>query len=456
MDDDVEAAPFHHQWSKVLLKGKKHFVTQGFRESAKTTYMRSFVLHCLAYPQRKMSYIVFIHANQRIASSRLESIVQQYMQHPYLKHNVVEVRTAKFSDGVVELVLTDLNGRDLPVRIEAYGKGASIRGLLWGERRPDIVVVDDPQDRSDSDSQTTLDRDWEWFLSEIMFLGEKTRFFVIGNNLGDRCIVERLFQASETLGFSADRLAIWDEKENPSWPAKFTHEFIVKEREKFRELGKLDIWYMERLCNPVSPQSQYITKDLFKYYDPEELEIDNMNIYTTVDPALSEKQSADFFVITTVAVDKDENWFVLDVAYGREDPSTQIDLLFQTHAKWRSDLVAIESNAWQGALRHFVEKEQVVRKRFFRIEPLKHFKDKALRILGALQPRFKAGKIWFPARAPFLAELESELLMMTPAGTRAAHDDLADCLAMIDEIALPPSWDGFLSEKDKVPVAGVM
>ena len=161
-------------------------------------------------------------------------------------------------------------------------------------------------------------------------------------------------------------------------------------------------------------------------------------------------------MITTVAVDKDENWFVLDVTYGREDPSTQIELLFQTHAKWRSDLVAIESNAWQGALRHFVEKEQVTRRRFFRIEPLKHFKDKALRILGALQPRFKTGKIWFPARAPFLAELECELLMMTPSGTRAAHDDLADCLAMIDEIALAPNWDGFLGEEDRLPLAGVM
>ncbi|MCD8233248.1 MAG: hypothetical protein LUC51_02500 [Cloacibacillus porcorum] len=32
---DVEAAPFHHQWSRELLFGRGNYAAEGFRESAK-------------------------------------------------------------------------------------------------------------------------------------------------------------------------------------------------------------------------------------------------------------------------------------------------------------------------------------------------------------------------------------------------------------------------------------
>ena len=50
--DDVPPAPFHMEWSDILLRGDRHFVVEAFRESAKTQIViRANLLHALAYPQ---------------------------------------------------------------------------------------------------------------------------------------------------------------------------------------------------------------------------------------------------------------------------------------------------------------------------------------------------------------------------------------------------------------------
>lgn len=41
-------------------------------------------------------------------------------------------------------------------------------------------------------SDSVLEKDYNWFLSDIVFLGKKSRIFMIGNNLGESCLIERV------------------------------------------------------------------------------------------------------------------------------------------------------------------------------------------------------------------------------------------------------------------------
>ena len=41
----------------------------------------------------------------------------------------------------------------------------------------------------------------------------------------------------------------------PTWEGKYTIEFVEEEREKYEKLGKIDIWYRERMCEAISPDS---------------------------------------------------------------------------------------------------------------------------------------------------------------------------------------------------------
>ena len=447
-DDDVKPAPFHEEWSNILLNGQENFAIEAFRESAKTQIViRANLLHALTYPQPNRSYLVIICANQTLASKRLIEVSREFLGNADMKGLVSEVK----DNSGLALEVHYRNGSK--VRIEAYGKGAAIRGLSWGAKRPDLVIIDDPQDSDDASSEAVTLKDWDWFLSDVYFLGKNTRIFLIGNNLGERCIIERVLQSADLLNFTARRIPILTDEGKSAWPSKWPLREIEKSRENAALLGKTDIWYRERMCQCISPDSQKFKREYFRYYDKTP-DLRDLNIYTAVDLAISQKVNADCSAIVTVGVNNTGQWFVLDVEYGRYDPSTTMDAIFSAVQKWRPLSVGIEAVAYQAALQHFLEKEMPKRGIFFRIQPLKAEKKKELRI-DAIQPRFAVGTIWFKRHAAWLDKIEGELL----AYPHGAHDDVIDALAYMEQMAAEPfnyeKYRGGVSG-DWNPIAGLM
>ena len=417
---------------------------EGFRESAKSSIcIRAHSLHRLVYSS-DMSYFVFILSNQRRASQKLTEIVEEFKSHPVLSIFLNEIYRS--NDTCFEALVGEEKRR---VRLEAYGKGASIRGLNWMDHRPDMVVIDDPQDPDDAMSELICERDWNWFLSDVNFLGRDSRIFVIGNNLGSRCLVERIYNASEALNFRRYRIPILDEEGKPTWPGRFSSESIEKERQAFSSVGKLDVWYREKMCIPVSPESQRFTESMFRYYDYSDVPED-LACFTTVDLAISQSDKADYTAITTVGVSPEGAWYVLDCDYGRYDPTETMDHIFRAVRRYGPVKVGIEKVAYQAALLHFLEKEMPRQHTFFVIEPLVSATKKELRI-EAVQPRFSQGMVWFPSGASWLREMEGELLSFP----YSEHDDLIDSLAYIDQVAFPPSaWKRKANGGSVIPKAG--
>ena len=455
--DDVTPAKFHEEWSNILLNGTGNFAIEAFRESAKTQIViRANLLHALTYPRPSRSYLVIICATQRTASKKLTEVSREFLNNPEMNNLVANVRE---NSGIA----LEVEYHGLPtVRIEAYGKGAAVRGLSWGAKRPDIVIIDDPQDEEDARSETVTASDWDWFLSDVYFLGQSTRIFLIGNNLGERCIIECVMRGAESLKFTAKKIPILDikiidketqEKEIKSaWPAKWPLYEIERDRTAYELQGKADIWYRNKMCECISPESQKFKREYFRYYEvtPKASE---MNIYTAVDLAISQKPNADYSAVVTVGVNSAGYWFVLDVEYGRYDPTTTMDAVFSAVQKWRPLAVGIEAVAYQSALLHFLEKEMPQRGIFFRITPLKAEKRKELRI-DTLQPRFAVGTVYFKEQAVWLPEIEAELL----AYPHGARDDVIDALAYVEQMSATPYQsrnEGWYTEEWN-PIAGKM
>ena len=254
--DDVEPAPFHQEWSNILLNGKENFAIEAFRESAKTQIViRANLLHALTYAVPHRSFLVIICATQTRAGQLLQSVSREFLANKDMNGMVAEIKDN--SDHALQVYYTDRS----VVRIEAYGKGASVRGLSWGAKRPDLVIIDDPQGEEDARSETITENDWNWFLSDIFFLGQNTRIFLIGNNLGERCIIEQVIKNAQYLNFTTRRIPILNEDNKSAWPSKYSLEYILKDKENWSKVGKTDIWYRERMCQCISPDSQKFKKE---------------------------------------------------------------------------------------------------------------------------------------------------------------------------------------------------
>lgn len=448
--NDVKSPEFHKFWDDILLKGKKNFAIEAFRECGKSILViRAHTLYRLVYPSPDYSYIILILANQRSASKRLKDVADEYLSDPNLCANLIRVREQ--SEKAFDIECLDTNGVPRNVRIEAHGKGSSsLRGSLVRGMRPSIVVCDDLQSTDDVASELITERDYEWFLSDVVFLGKDTRIFMIANNLGERSLIERVILNAEHLGFDWARIPILNEEGESNWPEKYTKDFIEQEKEAYSKMGTLDVWFRERMCIALSPDSQRFKPEMFKKrYSSNDIKQKDLSVYITVDLAISQKLTADFTVICVVGVDSENNWFILDIIFGRFDPTETMDKIFQAVSKHKPIKVGVERVAYQAAMEHFLIKEMPKRNIYFGIQPLFAEKKKELRI-EQLQPRFNAGTIWLPEEASWLSEFEAQFI----AFPRGNKDDIPDALAYMEQIAIAPSGSWAKVDSKDLPIAG--
>jgi len=449
-DGEVASAPFHYKWSDDLLNSTKHKAIEGFRESAKTQYvMRSFLLYCLTFPSKKRDYIVIIKNNATLASNKLKELEREYLSNPLVQAGLKDVHEQ--SGQVFSVDIEDAKGEIINIRIEAYGKGASIRGLSNLDRRPKIVVIDDPQDVDDARSETVCQTDWNWFLSDVTFLGKSSRIFMIGNNLGEKCIIERVFNNAKGLGFDTERIPI-EIDGVPTWPEMFAIENILAEKKNYTEMGKIDIWMRERMCIALSKETQVFDPDDYRWFSLGDVEhvAKDCNITATLDPAASTSLESCFRAIVVNAVSSEDYWNIVDVPYGRWDSVELVEKIFDTVVKWHLRDFHIEKGMLKDFLEPFLLKEMPKRKIYFNLIPIEHARvGSKLERIKMLQPRFKAHTIWFPRHAPWITEMLSELAGVTKDLIKSLFIDLVDCLAMQEQCAKMPFRHDFKKTKQQ-------
>ena len=439
METELESPKFHYDLSDLLLKDKSNVAVEMFRESGKSSYaLRTFPLYCLAYPDKKRDFIVIVKNNQTHASDKLKELISEYENNPLIRHNLVGIKEQNAQAFSVDV--KNEKGDIINVRIEAYGKGASIRGLSNQDRRPKVIVLDDIQDHEDARSETVTETDWNWFLSDINFLGKTARIFLIGNNLGERCVIERVINNAEQLKFKAIRIPVMIDGK-PTWEAKQSLAEIEEERSNYAAMGKLDIWYAEKMCQALAEESRIFKDEDYRYYSPQRKDdlIGRCNLYACLDPASSTNPAACYRAITVTAVDSENYWFILDVLYGRWDSAETIDKIFDCVRKYGLKTFHIEKGWYVQVIEPFLMQEQRNRNTFFNIVPLEHAKQGSkLERIKILQPRFKAHTVLFPDTAEWLAELKSELAGVTKDEIKSEYIDCVDALAMTEQVALPP------------------
>lgn len=175
---------------------------------------------------------------------------------------------------------------------------------------------------------------------------------------------------------------------------------------------------------PVDKAEAVFTKDMIKYWEKEQLpENEDMNIFITLDPAISEKKRADFSAIVIVGVDCDNMKYVIEYKREKLQPYDLIDELLKMCAKWNPYAVGIETAVFQKVLKYIMNQKMDEAKQWYNVVELESnwTKSKDDWISG-LQTFFNYSQVKIGRNMP---ELEDELLRY-PKGR---YDDLIDALS---------------------------
>lgn len=428
--DEYKAADYQHSWSDILLNSDRNYAIEGFRESGKSQYvLRAFPLYALVFPDESRDFILILKSNSTEAEAKLKELEREYDSNPALRHNLVRIVEKTASN--FEVIVHDEKGKEHNIRICARGKGAAIRGMSNVDRRPKIIIADDLQDLKDVKGDTIWETDWQWFLSDVYFLGRNARIFLIGNNLGEKCILEQAINNADNLMFETMRIAQLDDNDNPAWASRDTTEEVLAEKERFRNIGKLEEWLREKMCIAVGDETRVFLASDFRYYSEGQRKhiVQESSLFLLSDLASSTKSKADYRVLMLIAVDDDDRWYILECRYGRWQTTEYLDHMFSMVREHRLIHVYAEDGQILQTMDSVIRLKKQQENTFFEVIPLKPSgRQKEYRI-QALQPRFKASMVWFLQDADYLKELESELLGFTMEGAKTLHDDLMDTLA---------------------------
>ena len=159
------------------------------------------------------------------------------------------------------------------------------------------------------------------------------------------------------------------------------------------------------------------TEIVYKYKD-KECRLEDCRRYATVDLATSTKQSADFTVITSVAITPEGKILILDIDRRRLEAPDLLPLLQRKVEQYDLAYVGIERAGYQLAFSQMAKREGLV------VKSLKADRDKVSRAYPLIA-RMEAGDIFFPKNSTWFADVQTELLRFP----EAEHDDIVDSLA---------------------------
>ena len=288
----------------------------------------------------------------------------------------------------------------------------------------DIGIIDDVhKDRLEYESDTIRNNTWDWYTSVFLSRLHKdsAQIWVMTRWWEDDLfwrILELEWDEWEVINIP---VIDWD---TTIFPERFPYDFIQKKRWVMweRDFQALYMW------DPINEWWWDFKKDYFQY---EEDTQDNLKIYSFVDPAISDKQEADFTAIVTIWIDKNNRVHVLDIIHDRMNPSDLINAVFNTFIKWKPQAIWVEIVAYQKMLALEIRKQMNIRNMFFNLVEVTPMWEKNARIRTILQPRYSNASVIHPKYHTKIKELEMELLKFP----NWKHDDIIDSLAWAVKIS---------------------
>lgn len=378
--------------------------------------------------------ILIANATFTMAKNFLTQIKYHLQKNEKLKDLYGDLTTGadKWSESAITVSTPDesayLEKKEPTVTV--FGIGGSLTGQHY-----DIIILDDLVNRDNISTREQIEKVKE-FYKDCQPLLEKPngRMIIIGTRWDYSDLYGWIMEnpdISQDYDIMVKRAYEGDfGKGEILFPKKFTWPVFEETR---RQMGSAS-FSSQYLNQPIDSETADFKRDWLKYYEDPDVKGVFLNVFTTVDPAISQTTEADYTAIVTVGVDEWNNWYILDVVRERLNPLQIINKIFLNYEQYTPLEIGLEQVAFQKTLRFFMNDEMRKRNIFLPIKELKADvrQSKENRIRG-LVPRYEIGTIFHRKGAHWVENLEDELLRF-PHNT---HDDIIDALAYQLQLTFP-------------------
>ena len=408
-------AEFHPELAKLMDDENIMFLAvAGFRGSAKSTFAQMLIIRNAIFGKSK--FILPINETDDVVKLTIANIRAELSENVLLINDfghLIEKKSGLTKFTETNVVLT--NG----TRIMGRSRGQKIRGLRHKQHRPDLVVVDDPEELKSVKSKDYRDKTENWIKGDLIpSINEtKARLVVVANVLHNDSLMPRLKR--HTLFESRSYPLIVDGR--ITWKGKYPTEHLLKQQEV--KVGRT-AWLREYLLKVVPDDGQDIKEEWLQYYDhlPSYEEIARVGI--GVDFAISQGSKADYTCMVSVIgaeIDGIPKLYILP---------HPVHARLTFHETIQTAKAQVQANAIYGSPMFYPEDVgyqkaaiQEMERNLLPVTPMRVSTDKRAR-LQSIAGFVQNGTILFPREG--CEELITELVGF---GVEE-HDDLVDALVL--------------------------
>jgi predicted phage terminase large subunit-like protein len=424
-DNPVKVADFHFDlWDALCCKEDWVAIAAPRGHSKSTSCTIVWLLSMALF--RQADHILIISDTETQAAGFLGNIRSHLTENKELisAFHIAPVEQWD-KDTESEIVFSFESGEKC--RIFARGSEQGIRGMLWKNKRPNLIIADDFENDDMVMSEERRTKFIAKFLNKIVPLGRSsgTKIRIVGTILHTDSLLENLLTnfGNDSENREWDGLVEKPTKKSTNpwyslrfkahnedfseilWPEKFNKESLNKIRTLYVNSGNIEGYSCEYLNNPIDQQSAYFKKDDMKHIKEDG---QNETMYISCDLAISSKDGRAFTAMIVVGVTQTGVIRVRDVKRFRGDALEIIDTLFYLVQRWKPDLVFLEAENIARTLGSILYDEMQKRQTWFSIEASTASQDKIKRA-RSLQARYRSGTIEFDSTKDWYYELAKEL-----------------------------------------------
>ncbi len=340
------------------------------------------------------------------------------------------------------------------VRVMARGSNMKVRGLKYRHWRPDFVLIDDLENDEQVVKPERREKLMNWFKRALMraLAAKGAQIAIVGTVLHQDSLLNNALNGEKGFaGWRRHRWAALNEAEDGTtyslWPSMFPVENLLRMRDDPTfdfYLGPVALG--QEMQNQAIDETNRIIKSEWIYGpddnrrtysltqketawaaehppdSPTWVKSEFRQIIMAVDPAISEKTTADYFAIFVLGVDRAGHIWMLDVFRIRTgDIDVQVNRIIDYALQWQVDKLKVESVAYQAGLARAVRKRAAERGTHLPVQEVKPDKDKFRRAV-IHSANFAGGLVHLRTDHPLFDTLVAEILDF-PMGE---HDDMFD------------------------------
>lgn len=446
-----EFSILHRQILAAIDSPHKKIVIAAPRGLGKTsTMLYGLVSRHILFERKK--FIIYLSNSADNAMIQTDSLKHELLSNANIRKFFGSVKTKRIEMDYEEQFSKKAWVTTGGTLILPRGAGQQIRGLLYHGHRPDLIIIDDLEDKAEIANDKIRKKNKEWFFSDVMKCISRYdndfKFVYIDTLKHEDALLQDLLDSDDWYSLCQ---SVCDDEYNSYAPQFMTTEEIKIEVEEHKKKGILDVFYREMRNIPVATETATFKPEYFHYYTEgvkqltaypdnqdsskiEKIDNDNLLNMVIVDPAKEPQLHNADTAIVGIGIDRtSKKIFIRDIVSGKLYPDQMYKEAFQMVFRLKAMVLAVEVTSLHQFISQPFQNEMRVQNVFAQYHELKATASKEERI-GCMAPYYRQGYIYH--NKVCCQKLESQLIGFPRSKLWDIMDAEAYFVKLLDDLAM--------------------